>query len=482
MCLGAGSLCVAGCGSGGATGVNAGNGTQPASQTPAITTTSSVATIAGRAEDLTITVTGSNFVSTSLVEWNNAPLTTTYTSPTSLTAGIPSADFATAGTATITVVNPSPAGQSNGVVFTIGPATNTPGITEIDIVANDLAWDPVNQVIYLSLPSTDGSTGNSIQILDPKTGKLGASVYAGSEPDLLSVSANSKYLYVGLDGEGNVGRMILPSLSMDFKIPLGRTEYSNTPYLVLGLQAAPNADGTVAVMKGSKGDGDAEGGISIFDESTPRPNQLCTEDEQGCVYGDNYYGFIQWNQDGSKMFASDADLDGTFYTIPVTSSGFGTRTAYPGLITVAQVYQILPYGIHYDATTGYVYDDDGETIDPASGQFVREFPVDLSTLSSSDQKGHSPCGSIICNELLMVPDGKTGVAYFLGGMQVDISTATWALEALDIRTTTPLAILETPNVVGRPSHLIRWGTDGLAFTTSGAVYLVRGPFVSNPEE
>ena len=82
----------------------------------------------------------------------------------------------------------------------------------------------------------------------------------------------------------------------------------------------------------------------------------------------------------------------------------------------------------------------------------------------------------------MVPDGKTGVAYFLGGMQVDISTATWALEALDIRTTTPLAILETPNVVGRPSHLIRWGTDGLAFTTSGAVYLVSGPFVSNPEE
>jgi uncharacterized protein (TIGR03437 family) len=58
----------------------------------------------------TLTVDGANFVSNSTVRWNGANRATTFVSPTRLTATIPAADIATAGTARVTVFNPAPGG------------------------------------------------------------------------------------------------------------------------------------------------------------------------------------------------------------------------------------------------------------------------------------------------------------------------------------------------------------------------------------
>ena len=54
----------------------------------------------------TLTVNGSNFVSGSVVRWNGADRTTTFVSATQLTAAIPAADIAAAGSASVTVQNP----------------------------------------------------------------------------------------------------------------------------------------------------------------------------------------------------------------------------------------------------------------------------------------------------------------------------------------------------------------------------------------
>jgi hypothetical protein len=66
---------------------------------------------------------GSNFVSTSSVDWNGSPLATTFVSGTQLQAVVPASDFDDAGTAQLTVVTPAPGGgTSNFVVFTITDA------------------------------------------------------------------------------------------------------------------------------------------------------------------------------------------------------------------------------------------------------------------------------------------------------------------------------------------------------------------------
>ena len=86
---------------------------------PTITTLSpSSATHGGAA--FTLTVTGTNFVSTSTVRWNGSNRTTTFVSATKVTAAITAADIATAGSANVTVNNPTPGGGISGAsTFTI---------------------------------------------------------------------------------------------------------------------------------------------------------------------------------------------------------------------------------------------------------------------------------------------------------------------------------------------------------------------------
>lgn len=68
-----------------------------------------------------LTVNGTGFVSGAVVRWNGANRATMYVSSTQLTAAITAADIAAAGTASVTVFNPSPGGgTSNAATFTIG--------------------------------------------------------------------------------------------------------------------------------------------------------------------------------------------------------------------------------------------------------------------------------------------------------------------------------------------------------------------------
>jgi hypothetical protein len=105
---------------------NANNSPQTASLTgtgnnpkPTITSLSPNSATAGGAQ-LTLTVNGTNFVKTSVVNWAGAALTTTYVSSMKITAIIPATDIATAGTFKVTVTNPAPGGgTSASSTFTV---------------------------------------------------------------------------------------------------------------------------------------------------------------------------------------------------------------------------------------------------------------------------------------------------------------------------------------------------------------------------
>jgi hypothetical protein len=81
---------------------------------------------------LTLTVIGSDFVASSLVDWNGVALTTTYVSSTKLTASVPVSDLSSTGSANITVVNPAPGGGTSGILsFTIDASNPVPTITTL---------------------------------------------------------------------------------------------------------------------------------------------------------------------------------------------------------------------------------------------------------------------------------------------------------------------------------------------------------------
>ncbi len=82
--------------------------------------------------DFTLTVNGSNFVSGATVQWGATALTTTFVSATQLTAAVSASQIATAGTVSITVVNPGPI-ISAAATFTV---TETVTVTMLVSSAN----------------------------------------------------------------------------------------------------------------------------------------------------------------------------------------------------------------------------------------------------------------------------------------------------------------------------------------------------------
>jgi hypothetical protein len=72
----------------------------------------------------TLTLTGTNFTSSSVVDWNSTALTTTFVSSTQLTASLAQSQFQTSGVQKVTVVNSG--GTSNALNFTVvAPLTIT---------------------------------------------------------------------------------------------------------------------------------------------------------------------------------------------------------------------------------------------------------------------------------------------------------------------------------------------------------------------
>lgn len=100
--------------------------------TPTLTTISPTSASVG-GQGFTLTAVGTNFVPGATIQWNGNNRITTFVSSTQLTAQIPASEIASAGTATIRVVNPAPGGgASNTASFTIASPAPLPRITSID--------------------------------------------------------------------------------------------------------------------------------------------------------------------------------------------------------------------------------------------------------------------------------------------------------------------------------------------------------------
>lgn len=385
---------------------------------------------------------GSNFVPATTVAWNGAPLTTTYISTTEVTATIPAADLTSMQTAEITVVNPGPGGGSSAAqYFTVFRMLNQP--------VNDIVWDSAHQVLYASVPNGAASDANDILTINPETGAIIATQPAGSDPDVLAISDDDQYLYVGEDGSSAIQRFILPGLTPDITWNLGSGTYS--PYFALDIQVAPGSPHTTAVTLGESGVSSvADGGIVIYDDSTPRPVTV-----PGFGPTINSYDSLQWGANDTALYASDTEnVDGgDFYVLSVNSHGAALTSDVKGVVSSP---------IHYDAGNGLFYADGGVILDS------------MGTQVGAFQSSLLPQGGI-------VPDSSINRAfqvYGAGGGAMEIT-----IQSFDMTTLQPVGNLDgLPVVAFSAPRIIRWGPNGLALIVNDAlsntgILLLEGSFV-----
>jgi hypothetical protein len=511
---------------------------QASNPAPVITALSPSAVAAGEVglNGFTLTVTGTNFVSLSTVEWNGIPRQTEFVSSNELQAQIDFADVQTVGSVSVAVVTPSPGGGSsstltfsialqaslppipsinalnpnsamagsNGLLVDLSgywlsnsdtvewngsPRTDTsqgflaarvnasdlttPGYASVTVVTpdgivsnaaefqilyqptavnqstNEIVWDAVNQVLYISVPSSASTNPNQVCVLNPTTQAI-TNCQTGNEPNALAISDDSQFLYVGMDGSNSVQRFILPSLTPDISFSVGTDPYDG-PYVALDIEVAPGAPHTTAVSRGILNlEPDTEGGIAIYDDGTQRPTIA-----PGWGPTSDSYDSIQWGKDATAIYAANSSTTGfDFYTLTVTSSGVVLNQDYPSVFW-------NPGRIHFDRGSGLVYSDDGfHAIDPATG------------LPAGIFEAGGP----------MTPDSTLNAVFSLV-QYIWQGNSNYTVEVFDMTHYVPVAAIPFPTSAqpgfNPPGRFIRWGSNGLAVNFKGdKIYLLSGSFVS----
>src|SRR6476646_7724897 len=401
----------------------------PTAQTPTITSLSPGGAIAG-GPSFTITVNGTNFLNNSVVQFNSTPLVTTFISATQLQATVPAAQITFAGVAQVAVANPAASGGTSvSNSFLIG-TTQIGGNTlaVFNQPAKDIVFDPLRQVIYLTIPATVPN-GNSVAVFDLGTGTVIGSQFAGSNPNLLAISDDNQFLYSSLDGALGVQRFNLSGILPDLEFSVGGNSFLG-PQVALDVQPAPGQPHTVAVSTAN------EGGISVFDDATPRPTSFAT-------FVSNL-GSLQWSSDATQLFAGGSDL----VTLTVSPSGVTQNKSFTGVFGSGR-------RIHFDSATAAIYSDGGRIADPVTGSLLGTFTP--------------PGQSFNFSSPLMVPDSALNAAFSLNGATLNV---------FNLRQFTTAGSITVPFLSGNPQRLIRWGANGLAWNTdAGQLVLLTGPLV-----
>jgi 6-phosphogluconolactonase (cycloisomerase 2 family) len=182
-----------------------------ASPAPTITSLSPTSIVAGTVVG-GISVTGSNFITSSVVNFNGVPLPTVLAGPTVLRAQIPGSDIASVGTATITVTNPSNGGVGGGTsnpltlnivspppkfaVTSISPTSAQAGGPAFTLTVNGSAFVAPSS----GPPASPGSLISFGLVTEPTTFVSSTQLTAAIPVSAIAISGNPYVIVTNPDG------------------------------------------------------------------------------------------------------------------------------------------------------------------------------------------------------------------------------------------------------------------------------------------
>jgi len=402
----------------------------------------------------TLTLTGTDFTENSTVAMNGSNIPATYVSSTQLTVTIPASSDALPGNLNFMVTTPGPDGG------TTPPLSYT---AYIAIANNGMAYNPVNGLLYISVPSAAGPPyGNSVVSVDPATGALGTPIPVGSEPDQLAISADGTTLWVGLDGASAVREVNLTNGTAGMQFSLGNNSGTYAyPPVVHAIGVLPGSPNSI-VVSSDLNQYIYEDMLQIFDSGVPRANSvdlstlaslpaIFISPTKAEVYATSYdsgYQVLSYNSTGLQWLAGNSGTN-------ATSGQYGTA------VQVDNGVAYLDSGVALNAETGTLlgtFYSSGTTV--ASGPMVSDSSLGkLFVLENANSTGVAPAVIQAFNEsnftpassgTLQVNGAKSGTRYGAGN-----STATEL------------------NGLNPVNTMVRWGADGIAFRAANGVFSFR---------
>jgi hypothetical protein len=452
------------------------NGTGVAME-PVLTSISPQFAAAGSAS-VTITVTGRNFLPGAVVNWlalnqegTIFPLSTVYVSATELQATVPASFLAATGYGSISVINAASQNVTpqDIALFTVTPSSG--GIMALNLASYDVAWDKLSGLLYAAVWDADPQYPNSIVAINPNTGQVVNSQFAGTDPYIVRTTTDGAYVYTASFINDTVTRFQLPGLTSPLAWSTRVNSLANQ-WIPLDLEPAPGASATIAVALGSYGASpEGEGGITIFDNNVARPTRANGWTGTTGVGPSGDYVSLQWGSNSSTLYGGDV-VD--FRTLDVNSSGVSPLNDYPQTTPYAP-FQPKSY-LHFDPGTGTIYNDDAQAINPANGNVIGTFNPSNLSLSNSVTG-------------FVVPDSSLNRIFLLSQTTAQAALGdSFTIQSFNETTFAPVNSITISNIEGTPQAFIRWGNSGLALVTyirntasypSGMLYIINNPSFVN---
>lgn len=313
------------------------------------------------------------------------------------------------------------------------------GLTRVDLRANAIAALPGTTKIVVSTSSSQGTLGNSLLTLDPSTGRIESSVYAGSEPDLLAPTADGSAVWVNLRGQGRIARVDLAARTRD-RLFIADPGGGSNQYDIYDLGMAPDGGLTVSYTGGP---------IAMFDDMTLRPD-VDWNDQAGASAAIPATFRFAFSSEGSTLYAFNGFLSSfEFKRLSVGARGLRWLSTTEELVS--------GYGNALWTANGLLYTADGYVVDPELSRRIGRFAFPDSRFQ--------PAGAALA------PDAER--VYFLGR---SLFHTEWVIGAFDLRThaflgSLPLDIANGDTTTG--ASLVRFSDDGIAINTGKAIFFVQ---------
>ena len=319
---------------------------------------------------------------------------------------------------------------------------NAPAVHAVDLVmparamllrANDLVYDPVHAVIYASVPTSVGPTGNSIVTIDPATATVISSVYGGSDPTRMALSDDGSMLYVGLAGANAIRQYSLPG-GMTFvrQFSLG-SDPNNGPMFAEDIDVMPGSPTTIAVSRQFVNRSPRHAGVAIFDDGTPR--SLTTQTSTGS-------NEIEFGSP-TRIYGESTEGGGGIRLLDVTAAGVTEQAVKP-----------IPFIGRLEFDGGRVYVSDGTiVVDPETGTVIKKL-------------------TLTPDFIPFAVDGAANRASFLFSSFPD---PTQRLHVFDTVSFAEVATFTIAGMTGAPTAMVRWGNEGVAVATADGYVFIASP-------
>ena len=318
-----------------------------------------------------------------------------------------------------------------------------------------MVYNPINGLFYLSVPSAVGASyGNAVVSVDPLTGALGTPIPVGSEPDQLAITTDGKYLWVALDGASAVRKVDLAAGKAGLQFSVVQQSYG---FAASALAALPGATDSVIVSTPAGYTGQA---LAIYDSGVVRGAPI-----EATFSASNPWALLV-DSPKSEIYAGGSGSigPGGYNTYTYNVSGLTLKAT-----TTASLSYASQNNNEMQIVNGRLYSDFGQVDDAESGALLGSFYSTGTTLAQGSTTADSAPG------LAFVLEGSWASDQFQLG-SFDISTfSARAPATVPIYNPTFRASYQGEGPTGM--RLTRWGSDGLAFRSTGGFVSLRTSLV-----